>query len=387
MNICSRSPATAGARENDAVTLPVASPSIISYLHYAHELTIAETDSRSRAYLALAFLQLHTRIDNTGIMMIDFYAHERKYHPISAAVSRELVSPDELRDLGRDAVEKACQILDERSYLRVNLDEYYVRESSTYMKEGTRGKSIPVERRPVHFNLIYGYSRVERTFFTHGFDMQGHYGQRKIGFDELSAAYYGDDVGMWRWRLLESGTGACSYSPTFVIDSLTGFIESRCVFGTARKDVGSWNMVKTLIGRHPEPARDRMSGNAFGMGTYDAALAQVAWGNGKVVDIRPWCVFCDHKRALLRLCAYLADEQGVPVGANIVDGLTRIEADFFKIRNLLIEARLSDRTVKFDTLARNIERLRSAEKEVIGEMIAALRSTVGDASGRPPKTR
>lgn len=343
---------------------PIARPSIISYLHYAHDLNIAETDPRSRQYLALEFLQLHTRVDNTGVLLVDFFSHQTNYHPSCPIISRKLFQGKDAELLGKNPVAKAIALLHAGSYVRVNLDEYHVADTFSYQQENKRGRSLPAKIRPVHFNLIYGYSAAERKFLSYGFNKLRHYDRRDISFDDFDEAYYGDDVGLWSLRLTPSDAPYPAYSANQLVNNLTGFIESRDAFQEATE--------ATLAGRGKDASHISTGAGAFGMATYDAAVTLVELNNGKMIDIRPWCIFCDHKSSVVRLYNFLSSEKKITYDKTLLERFEFIEGDFMNLRNYLMDSTFHDRPVKIAALKRNVECLKQMEIEAITELLAAL---------------
>jgi hypothetical protein len=353
--------------------LAITKPAINSYLHYAQDLSIAQTDPRSKEYLALAFLQLHTKPDNTRrTLLVDFYAHNLDY-PLCPFLENLWLTGSEIQKFGTTATEIACKLIDAQRYVRVDLNEFYVKHAASYQKPGSDLSLLPVQRRPLHFNLIYRYCASAQKFFTHGFNDQKHFTDRSIGFDEFEKAYYGHEVGMRAIRL----RAPCPddrplYSIEAAVAYLTDFIESRSNFLTQKQLAPKERLMKkfghrlNFLGYQP-------LGSTFGMATYDVAASMVERNNGRFIDVRPWCLFHDHKGSLLRLHDYLSNEKNMVFDSSVRKQLQLLENDFFSLRNHMVESRLSDRKVKPAILARNIEKLKAADRDAIAALISGIR--------------
>jgi hypothetical protein len=353
--------------------LPITRPSIISYLHYAHDLSIVETDKRAKEYLAVSFLHLLTTLDVLGQnIMLDFCTKAEGY-PMCPFLSNELLTGDDIAVFGKTAVDKACSLLQAGYYVRVDLNEFYVSESMTYQVRGENLETRPKRLRPIHFNLIYGYDETRSTFLTHGFDKQLRFKEREISFEEFELAYYGDDVGMRRLRLLsEQECSARMYDQDKVIQALTDFVASQCSY-LGQKQATKWTKIRETLRPHTSVLGMQFRGPSFGMAVYDVAVRMVERYNGKLIDIRPWCVIHDQKRSMLRLCDYLMQDHGFSIAPGLLADLKQIEDDFFSVRNYLLESQITDRHVKPSALKNNLDRLKEAESAAIGELIQTMR--------------
>lgn len=356
--------------------LPITKPAITSYLHYAHDLSIAQTDPRAEEYLALAFLQLHTKGENTRTMLlVDFYGHDLDY-PFCPFLENELLTGDAIAGFGKTPSEIACALIDARRYVRVDLNEFHVPGSVSYGNEGADLSRLPARRRPLHFNLLYRYNAAERTFSTHGFNAQKHYADRKIGFDDFDRAYYGNEVGMRAIRVLPPGPDIPAlYTVDGAVGYLTDFLASRPHFLT-RPPMGAREYLKGKFGHRWNLRGYQPLGSTFGMAVYDFAADLVQRCNGKAIDMRPWCLFHDHKRSLLRLYDYLTTRHGMTFDGGTLERLKRLENDFLSLRNYLLEARLADRRVNRAALADTIAKLKAADREAISALIVGMRAGV-----------
>ena len=314
----------------------------MSYLHHADPLSIVELDGAAKHYLANCFLQLYSRVNHApGLApetIVDFYSCEGMY-PGYPLISRSWLSAKTLKLFGMDVVAHLCKLLDAEIYIEALLDEYFISQKRTFQK-----MHFP------HQNLIYGYSRSDQVFYVQSFDKNWSFSRFSLPFSEFIQAF-DDSLGV----LLISRGGSEDhnnwkpFSVELVKQFLQDFIEARCSFLSFK------------------PA-----GSAFGVATYAAAVDMVAEKNGAQIDIRPWCVFHEHKTKLLSLCEYLATERGVAVGEAVLLDIKQLIGDFLAVRNYLLEANLTGSEVKISALKNNMRRITEVEPGVIAALIEAV---------------
>lgn len=322
--------------------LPICtSPSIISYLHHAYPLAIVEAGDQARRYLVNSFLQLHSREnDAPGVgkeILVDFYSHDGMY-PRFPLLNWAWLSTAVLRKMGSALAEQACGALDSGCYLEATLDEFYLPSRPSYQR-----RHLP------HQNLIFGYAREEQLFHVIGFGRDASFTEYTISFADYALAMR-DDLGV---AFISCGNGpeysnSQMYSPGLVRQYLGDFLESRSSFLSY------------------QPA-----GSTFGVATYDIAAAQVEQRNGRDIDIRPWCVFHEHKQKLSALAAFLEREREAVFAPDTQRELQLLERDFQRLRNYLIEAHMNDTQVKVASLRENLKRITVAEAEVISALMRA----------------
>lgn len=315
--------------------LPVCKPSIVSYLHHANSLCIVETDPRARDLLVNNFLQLYCGAGHEG--NIDFYSGDGMY-PRYPLIHRAWLSARTLAAMGDDVVRQACGMLDSGCYLDALLDEYHLSAHLAY-----RRCHFP------HQNLIYGYSQQRREFLAMGFDRQACYSQLAIPFDEFRAAL-ASDLGLSvvsRTDLLEYNNSS-TFAPLLIQTALRDFLASSNSFLSFRPPQG-----------------------IFGVATYAVAASLVERNNGAAIDIRPWCVFYEHKEKLLALHDYLVRQRQCAIPAGVGAELTQLRDDFLALRNYLLDAAVSGAHVKPASLRSNLASITASESYAINALIDA----------------
>lgn len=338
--------------------LPIVKPSIITYLHHAHPLGIAETDPRAKMYLLNNFFQLSTRRNKDGTRIdIDFLA-ANGYYPQCNFVSRVHETEASLGVLGGTPLDQVCAILESGGYVEAVLDEYFLSGKSAFSRHAFW-----------HQNLIYGYSRPERVLLAQGFNAAREYVCHRIGFDEFQRAF-GRQGGVRTLRL--TGAVGEQYCAGFIQACLSDFVKSRNTIaasadaGAGAVSPGRWRTaLRRVTGRAAE-------GSVYGMATYGVALRQLTLKNRRHIDMRPWCLFYEHKLRLLALAQYLDAEKSAGLDGAVLAELHQLIGDFRALRGYVLEAQLTDSAVDVAALKKTIAVLASAEKPVIAALINAI---------------
>jgi hypothetical protein len=325
--------------------LPVAKPSIVTYTHHAYPLAIAQAYPGGDRYLVGSFLQLYTRRNKAGnALHIDFYAYNG-YYPECPFVEKIYETEESLSHYGASPVEQICAILDKGFYVEIIVDEYYIPIKAAYKRFHFH-----------HQNLIYGYMPDSRVFLVQGFNSEGHYTDSTVRYEDMAAAAAQScNVRRYAVKQLRQEEAAAVYQPDKARRLLGDFIASRC-----------------SVGARDPLQRDVPVRKAYGMATYDVAAELVECSNGKTIDLRPWCLFYEHKQQVRRLAQFLRAERGAGIAPALLEGLDSIVDDFFALRNYMLESRALDRRVSQASLRGNLDRLAAAEKDAIAELIQAV---------------
>jgi hypothetical protein len=328
--------------------LPVCRPSIISYIHHANYLSVAEVNENARHYLVNCFLHLYTVKDSIpSALAVDFYMYDgtRPRYPF---VSKATLTAGMLRHLSPGGVvDASCKILDAGSYVEPTLDEYYISEKFAYRKF-----HFP------HKSLIYGYSAERRIFYAQGYTKDFDFKKFTISFDEYRDAFedksgkgFGD--GMWLTILTLSkarnDSAHLRFSPELISQYLKDFLESRPSF----------------VHHRPEES-------VFGRAVYEAAINKVAKHNRRNIDVRAWCVMHEHKLQLLRLHDYMVNEAKLDLPKRTRDGIVQLGDDFLALKNYLTEAAYSNSEVKVEALRNNLAAATEREPALLNDLIEVL---------------
>jgi hypothetical protein len=322
--------------------LPICKPSIISYLHHANPLAILETDQRPRHFLINQFLQLHARPHHApGLkpgVIVDFYSYDGMY-PRLPFLSHSWLSAPMLQCLGGNLIEQVCALLDAGNYVEILVDEFYVPDRIAY-----RNFHFP------HQNLLYGYDKAARQFYTQAFDAKWVFKKLTLSFEDLLEGFGpGCGLAIINWSDAHEYSNSQVFSTTIVRTYLQDFIAARTSFVSYR----------------PVDAH-------YGTDCYRVALAMLDGVRGDQIDIRAWCVFYEHKQKLVNLYQYLLEQQKIHFNDVLFGDLKWLANDFMTIRNHILEAKLSDDTVDITLLWDNLDALSRQENGLIADVLSAL---------------
>jgi hypothetical protein len=318
--------------------LPICRPSVLTYLYHANYLSIVELHPEAKHFLVNHFVQLHTRANNTpGMVMFDFYSYEGK-RPRYPFLTKATISAHTWNSLGGDVIDKACSILDSGCYLEPALDEYYVSNKLAY-----QSFHLP------HENLIYGYSKDDQVFMVQGYTKNFDFTRFTLPFEEFRKAFTEE---IWMSVLDPKDSvdlNARPFSPDLIKTYLVDYLEERTSFPSYRP-----------------------SGSLFGKAVYPLAIERLLRYNGRSIDVRPWCIFAEHKAKLLGLHDYLVSERKVTVDHRVGDGLRQLARDFVEVKNYIVEASFLGKEVQARSIRNNLGTALEPENELIMRLIDAV---------------
>lgn len=304
---------------------------MISYLHHANPLAIAETFPDAPHYLSNYFLQIYLSVEEDG--HVDFYCHDGKL-PRYPFVCNAWVPARTLRAMGN--IHSVVQaVLSSGCYFEALLDEYYIKSRFTYGKI-----HLP------HQNLIYGFDPVLQEYLAIGFTSSGAYSSYTLSLAELDTAL-SDDLGasilslVTEWEFLNDK----AFSPAVVKQYLQDFVSS----------------TNRFVAYAPP-------GSVYGRDVYGRVLQSFANSDGQVRDIRPWCVFHEHKQKLAGLYRYLRTFRGVDARPRLERQLKQISVDFLALRDHLVQCSLRRVHVDAAKLRVNLATITACESDAVSEL-------------------
>ena len=320
----------------------ICKPSVKSYLHHAHPLCLLETDERSKDYLVNNFLHIYSKTNTTSDgrveLLIDFYSYDGPY-PRYPYVSTSWLPQDLLSCFGGNIVEQLCCLMETGYVVEVTIDEYYVSQKHAFGKI-----SLP------HPNLLYGFDRDRRVFFSQGFDANWLFRPIDIPFDEIRAGF-GLNMGVLAMKLSGSPeyANAVRFSGALVRTALQGYLSGAACY--------PWHS--------PEGAE-------FGRSVYGKAISTLKSRRPENVDIRPWCVFHEHKQRLSILYRYLCERGHVTHDDKLATALSELVKKTLGIRDLVVMSKMASRSVDSAVLTARVDAMLVFELDVIAEILGLL---------------
>jgi hypothetical protein len=323
--------------------LPVTKPHVISYLHHANFLAIAQQSIDFYHYAPNYFVQLYARNNNAEDVgpetQIDFYCIDGIY-PRYPFISTSWLSYDAIHCLtkGSSISDTVCSLLALGYYVEATIDEYHI-----------PGKPLAGKQHLLHPNLIFGYSQSKHEFRAQGFVGNWIYKKFSIPFSTFDASFT-ERSGCLLIRSTDASayTNARPFDPKLVKQYLRDFIESQ----------------NTFTGSHSSDC-------VFGAHVYDLAFSDVLRTSPSNIDIRPWCIFVEHQSASLRLAEYLRKVRSKDTG-NLTTTIVECERRFTGIRNYVLKSKITGASIDCDILLKEITSVRSAVCAVSEQLCQAL---------------
>lgn len=319
--------------------LPIATPSVYTYLHHANPLSISELSPKSIDCLRNYFIQLYS-IPTAPDFTLDFYHHDGMY-PRYPFVDSSWISAKMLAAMGGDTVNQFKVMLDSNCYVEAYLNEIHLSASHNYRR-----------RDWVHNNMIYGYSDEAECFYAQGFTRHQTFGLYEIPYSELAPALP-----------ITSGVSLKSTTPHAKYNNTLDF--QRHIAQAYLEDyLASTNRFLTF---KPQTA-------CYGQATYEIIINKIEESEDGRVDIRPWHLYLEHKRKLKGLAKYIAecDEQRLDPQMEI--DLQHLEDDTLNVRNYIMDCITRGRSINIDALKRNVNFIIKNECQVLQQLLHSIQT-------------
>lgn len=313
--------------------LPIAIPSVYTYLHHANPLAVSELNPQSIPCLRNNFIQLYS-IPTAPDFIIDFYHYDGMY-PRYPFVDSSWVSARTLSSLGCDVVSQFKSMLDTNCYVEAYLNEVHLSASHAYQQKEDW----------IHNNMIFGYSDEAECFYAQGF-MGQTFGKYEIPYAQIAPALP-----------ISSGVSLKSITPHAKYNNTLSF----------RKDIVA-ALLEDYLSNSNRFLTFKPQGAIYGQATYEIIVDQLEASGNAPIDIRPWHLYLEHKRKIRALANYVAECSERPLALNMEEGFKNLEEDAMNVRNYIIDCATRGRTVKIDALRRNVKVIMKAEYEILYEL-------------------
>ncbi len=346
--------------------LPLAAPRIYAYSSHATAFSIVSTDEDYLPWFHSNFIQLCALKDFsvTYDVPLDFYMGPRKdYNYYLNNNWLTFLSTD------RQLVESTCgdiinyviACIDQNHYVALHLDEYYVKDRWAYKV-----------RKFDHENLVFGYDRERRMFNIIGYKGANHkFEASEISFEAFKEAYdHCDDRNdnIWRSQInliqkvyKDSGPfkGTYVFDLELVVRTIEEYLYSK---DTARNFSMFQNNLSHLV---------------FGLEVYDAIKANLPnfW-----YDFRPIHVLLEHKNCMVDRIQYLKDNGYLSEAdyTYLHESYRKMVRACMVMRNgqfkYMATREQNNNSRLLDKIITDLDQLAELEKEVLGHLIAALRT-------------
>jgi len=296
-------------------------------------------------------IQLHCSENLTqgNDIPLDFYIRLEKrcsynyFHPF---LNYNRIERTILNDLNIDIVEYIKVNLNQRNYILLLLDEFYVPDRRAYQQQ-----AFP------HENLIYGYD--DAGFYIMGVGPESKPICTNMTFDVFRQAYKNCKTlynPLFEICAIKYHTDNAVYklSVEKIIMDLKDYLESRN---------------SSLYNSHLSVPLNRI----FGMSVYDNLTANEINMKKVLSDRRISHLLADHKQLMMDRIKYLFDTNVISMGdmQEILPKVTEAYNTAMKMRNLIMKAQINQRDVS-NKVIEYISQMRNIENDYIPKMINML---------------
>lgn len=276
--------------------LPITYPIITSYNHHAHPLAILGCYSESYEWIMSNYIEIYCHKDNIRHSFSDFYFpmfDEVRPPELCPFLQTQKINADMISSMNLDIVDFVCNSIDNRTYVHIMINYYYVEHSKYFNK--------------VNFNhdmLIYGYNKETETLYCSDFVFSD---AKKYSFDEIS------------FDALRNGFANCKP------DKYSNYLKGQLYLYQLRTNeiakykfdmkhiLNAMNLYYTS--ETPEyyqlyDNRLKIEDRAFGLDVYPTLahyIQEVSEKNEQEIDNRLFYVLYDHKRLMNKRISYLKE--------------------------------------------------------------------------------
>jgi amino acid adenylation domain-containing protein len=142
--------------------------------HRALPLCIILADSNLRPWYYEHFINIFSRVDDNGLLSVDFLEVWAPYREIINEISLGAATMAKETDI----IEFIITNINRGNYLNISVDEYDLFGTRQYQKNHF-----------VHHVLVYGYDNAERSIKSITYNTNGIFGELSFGYDEFAGAY------------------------------------------------------------------------------------------------------------------------------------------------------------------------------------------------------
>jgi len=238
-----------------------------------------------------------------------------------------------------DIVHFVIECLQEEKYVLLGLDELFLSNKDSYQRT-----SFP------HANLIHGYDLETRSFDTTGFNKGMIYGDARIGFHELTTAYYENKDRFWITYQLQDADYSYDLPvfKTYLNDFLAG--------------------TNTFEGHRPPDA-------TFGMNVVNQLAGRFSDFPDYRNDVRSLHILWEHKKCMLERLDYLHDQGFLESASAYMDLKHNYQSLLLQAestRNIALKYRITKQDHLIKLLCEQLQSLAANEYEAASRLQASV---------------
>lgn len=265
-----------GIEWNDVIRIPF----VIHMLSYHIGYYLEPRKSSFKDWFFTNYIQLNCSSELVDYLDVplNYYSGIHKefyYNQRNPWISQNIVNWPMISD-HISIIELIKKLINNRYYIHMRLDEYYINNRSAYRKEHF-----------LHGNMIYGYDDETKMLYMTGFDEAKKYSVTKVSYADFIEAF------------------------NHIPDTSRSMFTMRKLFPSfpfvMKKDVVKKYLEEYLLGINSS-YRDDILGNewdrVFGMKIYDVILEKIE----KLLDVRIMFLYCEHKEIMKMRVDYFLEK-------------------------------------------------------------------------------
>lgn len=246
----------------------------------------------------------------------------------------------------KDYVEYFKQLLRREYYIYIELNEYYVKDRETYLKESRD-----------HINLIYGYDDEKRCFFAAGIDLKGQMCYTEIDYDSIlnaieSCSHPNESV-------------VISYEP---VDSTYEFKKENFI-KTLQDYLASQGTFDDLVYIVPAEKTNLI----YGIGMYQA-FSEEEYTHILIDDLRVTYIIYEHKKNMLARLEFLRQREFIDQISyeKFIVEMKELVTYASKLKNYTLKCFVRKDYSKMDAIRNLLSEMESIERALYKQLIDCL---------------
>ncbi|PZD96849.1 hypothetical protein DNH61_06530 [Paenibacillus sambharensis] len=327
----------------DGKSLPIGSPLIKTYLHWAHQATIIAKHDKYLPWVYSNFVQLYTISDEREIK-VDYLSYDGPY-PRFPGITMNWFERKLFTDAQIDLKHFIVTCIDNDKFVEVSLDEYYIPVKSSFQ-----------HTHYVHPTLIYGYNLNKQTYLAVGFDNAMIFREIEIAFSDLANGFYYSEwagIGFLNTETpIEYTNSSLEFNLPLIKRYVHDFIHSSNSFPNLPRK-------SSCLGAETY--------NEIGRKLMDSRLSD---------DIRSFHIFHEHKQIMLLRLSYMLENSIVSAAGlkEIHQAYRELEQLCLLLRNRRLKHRESGKfdVVTAEKYVKDLEVIRSKEIDALTALYSLL---------------
>ncbi|MNO50748.1 hypothetical protein D3C76_411320 [compost metagenome] len=343
----------------DRIILPYSDPIIKGYLFFAFPLSIIGYNEKTAPWVLSNYIQM--RFDKDFInspVPYTFYAYE---HHLSPWLLDEEFSRNTLNFFKFDIVSWVKNCIDQKKYVYIYLDEYYMPGRTCFGKVNY-----------AHENLIFGYDDNLQLFDVLGFDDQNIFKPVQLTYDNFVEAYMGIEKMIYNEKFNKQNTTeeSLNYFNTvklFRVNHSGLYAFNYKLTTNTLKDYVNGTNTSELFSMILEPKWHFV----FGTDCYSYIHEYHKSLLNKEVDfdVRYIHNVWEHKLLMTKRIEYMNNNKVIEISQDIVGQFKSVENRALSLRNLMLKFRFSEDPKHIHSIMDGLSQIAEQEVYLINKVL------------------